>query len=102
MYLDQPLGSKFRLIFAAVATDRAPDGLRTDLSTIFQVIERIRCIIAEERIASVYLPLLGAGKGGVAPEIAFLILVTALLEARCKGGGHHLREVHIMAPIRKV
>jgi hypothetical protein len=102
VYLDQPLGSKFRLIFAAVATDRAPDGLRTDLSTIFQVIERIRCIIAEERIASVYLPLLGAGKGGVAPEIAFLILVTALLEARCKGGGHHLREVHIMAPIRKV
>lgn len=96
VYLDRPLGSRFRLVFAAVATDRVPDGLRTDLSTIFMLIERIRCIVAEERIASVYLPLLGAGKGGVAPEIAFLTLVTALLEARCKSGGHHLREIHIV------
>ncbi|HEX5483746.1 MAG TPA: TIR domain-containing protein [Terriglobia bacterium] len=96
VYLDHPLGASLRLIFAAVATDRPPDGLRTDLSTIFKVIERIRCIVAEERIATVYLPLLGAGKGGVAADVAFHTLVHALFEARCQGGGHHLRDVHII------
>ena len=96
VYLDHPLGSRFKLVFAAVASDRPPDGLRTDLSTVFKVIEKIRCIVAEERVGAVYVPLLGAGKGGVAAEIAFHTLLGALLEARCKGGGHHLREVHVV------
>jgi hypothetical protein len=75
VYLDRPLGSKLRLIFAAVASDRPPDGLRTDLSTIFKVVEKIRCILAEERVPSVYMPLLGAGKGGVPVEVAFHTLI---------------------------
>jgi len=96
VYLHRPLDSQCRLIFAAVASDRPPDGLRTDLSTIFRVVERIRCIVAEERIPSVYMPLLGSGKGGVAAEIAFHTLLGALLDARCKSGGHHLKEVHVV------
>jgi hypothetical protein len=100
-YLDRPLGSKFRLIFAAVASDRPPDGLRTDLATIFRVIERIRCILADERIPIVYVPLLGAGKGGVPAEIAFHTLISALLETRCRGGGHHIREVHVVVHARE-
>lgn len=96
VYLERPLARPFGLILAAVATDRPPDGLRTDLSTIYQVIERVRCIVAEERISDVYIPLLGAGKGGVAPEIALITLISALLEARCRTGGHHLGEVHIV------
>jgi hypothetical protein len=96
VYLDRPLGSKYRLIFAAVASDRPPDGLRTDLSTIFKVIERIRCILADERVPTAYMPLLGAGKGGVPAEVAFHTLIGALLEARCRGGGHHLTEVHVV------
>jgi Predicted nucleotide-binding protein containing TIR-like domain len=96
VYLDRPLGSNLRIIFAAVASDRLPDGLRTDLSTIFKVIERVRCILAEERVPSVYMPLLGAGKGGVPAEVAFHTLIAALLETRCRGGGHHLTEVHVV------
>jgi hypothetical protein len=96
VYLDRPLGSNLRIIFAAVASDRPPDGLQTDLSTIFKVIERVRCILAEERVSSVYMPLLGAGKGGVPAEVAFHTLIAALLETRCRGGGHHLNEVHVV------
>ena len=95
-FLREPLGARFHLIFAAVASDRPPEGLRTDLSTIFKVVEQIRCLMGEERIASVYIPLLGAGKGGVAADIAFHTMVSAVLDARCKGGGHLLGDVHVV------
>jgi hypothetical protein len=96
-FVDRPFHSELRLIFAAVASDRPPDGLQTDLSTIYRVVERIRCIVAAERgVSSLYMPLIGAGKGGVAPEIAFHALLGALLEARCRSGGHHLKEVHLV------
>lgn len=96
VYLPTPLGREMRLIFASVASDRAPHGLRTDLATIFKVVEEVKCVIANERLSIAYIPLLGAGKGGVPPEIAFSILINALLEARCKDGGHHLKAANIV------
>ncbi len=96
VYLDRPLGHPHRIILSAVATDRHPWGLRTQLGTIFSVVEEVRRIVASQRLASVHVPLLGAGKGGVSPEVAFLTLVSSVLEARCKEGGHHLCEVHIV------
>ena len=90
--MEQPLVA----IHASVASDRQPDGLRTELSTIFKVVDKIRCIIAEETVTSVYLPLLGAGKGGVTAEIALHTVLAALLDSRCKSGGHHFREIHLV------
>lgn len=52
--------------------------------------------LASERLTTVFVPLLGAGKGGVPAEIAFMTLVSALLEARCRDGGHHLKTIHIV------
>jgi hypothetical protein len=96
VYLSNPLGRQLRMIFAAVASDRVPHGLRTDLSTVFKVVEEVKCIIASQRLSGVYIPLLGAGKGGVPAEIAFLTLVSALLEARCKDGGHHIKAAKLV------
>jgi hypothetical protein len=96
VYLSNPLGRPVRIILAAVASDRDPYGLRTDLSTVFKVMEEVKCIIANQRLSGAYIPLLGAGKGGVPAEIAFFTLVSALLEARCKDGGHHLRTAHLV------
>ena len=59
VYLEQPLGTPQRMIFAAVATDRPRQGLRTDLGTIFRAIEEIRCVVADNRLSIVYIPLLG-------------------------------------------
>ena len=96
VYLSNPLGRPVRVIFAAVATDRVPHGLRTDLATVFKVVEEVKCIIADQRLSCAYIPLLGAGKGGVPSEIAFFTLVSALLEARCKDGGHHLKSAKLV------
>jgi len=96
VYLGQPLGQPVRIIFAAGASDRQPHGLRVDLSTVFKVVEEIKCNLANERLTTVFVPLLGAGKGGVPAEIAFMTLVSALLEARCRDGGHHLQSMHII------
>ncbi len=43
VYLGQPLAQAVRIIFAAVASDRLPYGLRTDLSIIFKAVEEIKC-----------------------------------------------------------
>lgn len=96
VYLEQPLGTSHRIILAAVSTDRPRQGLRTDLGTIFKTIEEIRCIVADNRLSIVYIPLLGAGKGGVPPEVGFLTLASAILEARSREGGHHLQQVHLV------
>jgi hypothetical protein len=42
VYLEQPLGHRVRIIFAAIASDREPRGLRADLSTIFKAVEEIK------------------------------------------------------------
>lgn len=96
VYLDHPLGKPHRIIFAAVATDRQPLGPSANLGTIFTAVEEIKCILASERLPIAYFPLLGAGKGGVPSEVALMALIVALLDARCKEGGHHLKEVHIV------
>jgi len=96
VYLEQPLGHAVRIIFAAIASDREPRGMRADLSTIFKAVEEIKCKVANERLATVFVPLLGSGKGGVPGEVAFLTLISALLEARCREGGHHLKEMHVV------
>lgn len=96
VYLGEPLAQPVRLIFAAVASDRPPHGLRTDLSTIFKAVEEAKCTLATRHLSTVFIPLLGGGKGGVPTEIAFLTLLSALLEARCKDGGHNLREAHLV------
>ena len=96
VYLGHPLTQSVRIIFAAIASDRAPHGLRVDLSTVFRTVEDVKCKLASERLSTVYIPLLGAGKGGVPAEIAFLTLISALLEARCRDGGHNLKEMHVV------
>ncbi|HKN17495.1 MAG TPA: macro domain-containing protein [Candidatus Sulfotelmatobacter sp.] len=96
VYLGQPLGQPVRMIFAAIASDRPPHGLRAELSTVFRVTEEIKCKLANEHLSTVFMPLFGAGKGGVPTEIAFLTLISALLEARCRDGGHNLKEIHVV------
>jgi hypothetical protein len=96
VYVGETSGWLARAIFAAIATDRQPHGLRAELGTIFKAVEEIKCILAQQRLTEVFLPLLGAGKGGVPPAIALMSLVTALVDARCREGGHHLRTVHVV------
>jgi len=97
VYLEHPFGTPHRIILSAVATDREDTGIRAEVASIFQVMKGVHRIIARERTISViYLPLLGAGKGGVPPQLAFRALMIAALEARCAQGGHAMKEVHFV------
>jgi hypothetical protein len=97
VYLDRPSGTQHRIIFAAVATDREDTGLRTEIASVFQVMREIHRIIADERkISTIFIPLLGAGKGGVPAQLALRALMIAALEARCAQGGHAMKHVHVV------
>ena len=66
IFVDHPFGTPHRVILGAVATDREDTGLRTEMASIFQVMHGVHQIVAKERnISTIYIPLLGAGKGGV-------------------------------------
>jgi hypothetical protein len=94
VYLEQPLATPYRIILASVATDRDDEGLRTELESIFKVMAEVRRIVAEHRLSAVYIPLIGAGKGGVPAQVAFLALAIAVLENRCREGGHLMKDIH--------
>jgi len=96
-YIRKPLATPHRIIFSAVTTDRDGVGLHTEMVYIFQAMAAVRAIVLEDReVSELYIPLLGAGKGGVPPQLAFRALVIAALEARCAAGGHAIKQVHIV------
>jgi hypothetical protein len=97
VYLDHPFGTAYRLILAAVATDRPATGIRAEMASIFNAMAGVHRIVAAERgISVIYIPLLGAGKGGVPPKLALRGLIIAALEARCAEGGHAMKEIHLV------
>jgi Thoeris protein ThsA, Macro domain len=97
IYLEPPFGTVRRIILGAVATDRPDTGLHTEMVSIFQVMAEVHRIVASERAISViYIPLLGAGKGGVPAQLALRALTIAALEARCAAGGHAIKEIHLV------
>ncbi len=97
IYLEHPFGTPHLIILSAVATDRENAGIRAEVASIFQVMKGVHQIIARERtISTIYIPLLGAGKGGVPAQLAFRALLIAALEARCAQGGHAMKEVHFV------
>jgi hypothetical protein len=97
IFLDHPFGTPHRVILAAVATDREDTGLRTEMASIFHVMRGVHRIVSKERtISTIYIPLLGAGKGGVPAQLAFRALMIAVLEARCAQGGHAMKQIHLV------
>ncbi len=96
VYVGEAAGWPVRSIFAAIATNRQPQGLQAEPGTLFKAVSEIRCILAQQRLTEVFLPLLGAGKGGLPPSVALMSLLTALLDARSREGGHHLGTVHVV------
>src|ERR1044072_764877 len=70
VFLDRPLKSSQRIILAAVTTQRAGEGLRGEISFNFDAVKEVYRIAADKRLRKVYLPVMGAGHGGLRSEVA--------------------------------
>jgi hypothetical protein len=96
VYLENPLGIPSQIILAAVATKRAAKGLRSEFEYIFHAVDQVREIVADKRLGTVYLPLLGAGKGGLPVHVALFTVLMSVFGTITKEGGYNMKEAHIV------
>jgi hypothetical protein len=95
VFLERSALSKFNVAPVAVTTKRAGEGLRASPSFILDAIASIGRLVADKRLASVHLPLLGAGHGGIPPAVSLQCILIGLSELAWTPAGHHLKRCHI-------
>ncbi|UHD19016.1 hypothetical protein LT988_00705 [Thiocapsa bogorovii] len=96
VFLKEPLQSKQPVLFLSVTTKRAGEGLRAEMSHIFQAVSEIQKVAADHRMDSVCVPVMGTGHGGLQKEVGLFALVLAICDGVSKPVGHHIKEYHIV------
>lgn len=96
VYLAQPSPGSPPLIVTSVTTERDGEGVRAEVPSVFRVVEGIARTMAKQRLTSVYVPLLGAGHGGLRPAAALMTLLLAFCAVRSKTFGQRIKRVHIV------
>jgi len=96
VYLDRPLSVDKRIILASATTKRAGQGLRAEPLFVFIAMKSVLQVMADHRITELYLPLIGAGRGGMPSAIALLYLALAVSELLRSSLGYHLRSINTM------
>lgn len=93
--------SKPARVVVTASTTRASDkGITSSPHIICSCIEQILKITSNQRIDTLYVPILGSGHGGVERGIALLFLLLALFHF--SHGYHHITRVHIVVHPRDV
>lgn len=93
LYLEK---SGHKLIIAAVSTKRKIEGVISEISYLHRAMHEVLNTVAENELNTIYTPVIGSGKGGVPPQIAFLSLLNAIYECVHRLSGHHFSTVHIV------
>ncbi|OEU60747.1 MAG: hypothetical protein BBJ57_11165 [Desulfobacterales bacterium PC51MH44] len=96
VFLKEPLHSKQPVLFLSVTTKRAGEGLRAEMSHIFEAVKKIQEVAADNRIESVCIPIMGTGHGGLRKEVGLFALVLAICDGVSKPSGHHLKKYNIV------
>jgi len=78
IFLREPLGTTPSIYLAAVSTKRAGTGLRSTFGHIDCAVENIIRRASDERLSSIYMPLMGAGEGGLSAHASFMALLLSL------------------------
>ena len=89
VYLENPLGSRRRMILVAVTTKRAKIGLRCEAYYLFAAMKALCQVMNDHRLWNLGLTAMGSGHGGVEPELALLYLILSLkavIDRRHVGG----------------
>jgi hypothetical protein len=95
IFLDRPLSSRLRIAMVSVTTDRADVGLRADVAYLFDAAASVQRVMANHRIARVYIPILGGGHGGLRAEVSLISMLIAFGELH-RESAHNLKEVNIV------
>jgi hypothetical protein len=96
VFIKKPLSSTQPLLFVSVTTKRSVEGLRADMSYIFEAIKEIEHVVVDQRIDSVYVPVMGSGHGGLRKEVALFGILLAICDVVTKPGGHHISDFNIV------
>lgn len=90
LWLDAPLGSKCRLILSSVTRKRAGEGIRAEPAYVFAAMHAVSLVMNDHKLTDLHLPLLGAGHGDMASEVALLCLSMAVMRVP------HVRQTEIV------
>ena len=80
LLLIEPLGRSVPVALLSTTTQRVGEGLRGRISYLFDGIRGMVKLLADERINSIVMPLLGTGHGGISPPLAFVGLLLAVAD----------------------
>lgn len=94
-YIELPFAGKVKgIVFGAATSER--DGARADLAALFKVLDEVRCVIVDNRVPRAYLPLLGSGRGGLSPELSYLLILSGMLQAKAGESGGGIGDIGII------
>lgn len=96
VFVSNPLSSNQPILFVSVTTKRAGEGLRAEMSYIFEAVKEIGRVAVDHRIDSIYVPVLGSGHGGLRKEVALFGILLAVCDTVTKPGGHHIKDFNIV------
>lgn len=103
VYLETPLGSDQPVLLLSVTTKRAGEGLKAEMSYIFKCVQKIQQVMADKRLSSVLLPVMGSGHGGLRTEVALFGLLLAICDRVMKSDRHDVSifDVVVFQPSEK-
>ncbi len=96
VYLPRTLGTGWNILLVAVTTQRAGEGLRAEIRTIFTLANAIERTMADHRLNNVAVPIIGSGHGGLRAPAALSALVIAFIEILSRPQAHGIKNVTIV------
>jgi hypothetical protein len=97
LLLVNPLGRFRPIALVSTTTQRANQGLSSQISYLFDGMRALVACLADARLDDVVMPVLGAGHGRIDPPMAFVGLLLAIAEAARYGqGGQRLKRATIV------
>lgn len=96
VFLKSPMASEQPVLLLAVTTKRAGEGLRAEMSYIFQAVRKIQNTVADQRIGTVCVPVMGSGHGGLRREVALFGLLLAICDGVTKAHRHHIEQFNVV------
>ncbi|MDD2927683.1 MAG: DUF6430 domain-containing protein [Candidatus Omnitrophica bacterium] len=96
VYLDGPLGSSQKVILVSITKKRKMEGIKSDPTYIANGILEVFKFSSDKKIAKLYMPVLGAGHGGVDFNVALHTLLLEIAYNLTRKNFHHVKELNII------
>lgn len=96
VYLKGPLGSIQQVILVSITTKRKREGIKSDPSYIAKGILEVLKLSADQKLTKLFMPVLGAGHGGVDFNVALHALLFEIMYNFKYKRFHNIKELNII------